>query len=326
MLSTSKTNEHAQDENPGLDLPRDHLLAGQRIIEDEHGARIAEVPARLWSDTTIAQLRAAQCDLVKVTESHFDELCALQGGLVLRPESVIWHMPISSYEKYLEALDARQRKRINNKLACSASQIIEIRELSEQDFKQWYEIYAAQEQRIQNWRFTLTPQRFAQQCRDHEVKAIMFYDSKNRSLLGGVILTIRPDRVTMSWAAYRNDARELELSTRAFVEALKFSAKHEITTLSSGMDRNLYGYYYGLGLMTFKASFGFVPKAAGNIHGFGFVSDKFFHNNDPHYGRDLLYFCMQSDGTLKARHLTDRTAAITTPKGIDVERVPFSML
>lgn len=185
-------------------------------------------------------------------------------GYFFKPEKINWRIDVNTFDTYLESLNAKRRSNLKSRLGKSEFALIESGPLTKADFAEWYKVYDSEVAGKERGRRVIEHTWASNKKSLAEYKKIFFRDPETKELLGGAILKISAasKKLTIAYAAYKPQGRELGLSYRTFKEAFEFASNNHLNTLSYGMDSNLYGHYLSVGLYEYKSSLGFTPHAA----------------------------------------------------------------
>jgi hypothetical protein len=239
-------------------------------------------------------------------------------GFFRVPSEIAWRMPVTTFDAYLAALNSKQRGRHRTRLQKSQDVTVSVAPITPDLFKEWYPIYDREVVGKAHGRRTLAADWITGTGKNGEFFLLQHRKPESGELLGGAVLRKMANckQLNISYAAYSSGSADKELSFRTFVEALSTAHREGFTTLSHGRDRNLYGYYYTLGLLEFKSALGFQPSASGDMQWRKIL-------NPAAMGGEFVYFTGDA-GPLTTTFFSNVPRSLKVPAGLEFRQLPVT--
>jgi hypothetical protein len=279
------------------------------------GAKIATFKAGEYRTKMEPRLRELGVDLIYIEDPGPRDLerRTQADGFYLAPNQVIWTRPLMSAQDYMASLNSEQRRRMKGKLKTSQERVrSELGPLTEADFAEWYALYDSEVVGRERGRRVIESTWAAEKGSElQRYQRLFFRDNESGELLGGVILKVeqKTGQLQAPYGAYKHEARDFNLSIRAFAESMDIGTARGLKRLSYGMDTNLYGHHLSIGLMEYKSSLGFTPAPSRHRR---FIKVL----NPDKLNRDYFTFVYGQTGQLEGHHFADTPRGLTTPEGV----------
>ncbi|MBP9838330.1 MAG: hypothetical protein KBC84_06415, partial [Proteobacteria bacterium] len=242
------------------------------IKVDNFGLKIADFSGYVYLPRYEPLLRELGVDMVVVEQAgSLQSRCLTpENGYYLRPDRVIWTMPVVSFEDYLNrakeegGFDSKDRNNLKRNLKKSETLKIKFDSLTEEKYQDFFARYQRMIEAMPRGKNNLTSDWFREKREKGKHMILSLTDPVSGKTVASSIVTLEKEglKVILAYAAIEPDSYSFDPSTRMVVETLKLAKQQGYTQLSYGMDFNLYGYYLPLGLMGFKSFMGFRPRAS----------------------------------------------------------------
>lgn len=217
----------------------------------------------------------------KIQNSDIDMICIqnpseeirehfIKQGFHYRPNKVTYKMRIPhNVSDYFKLIKRNRRKKIKKALKqCLKIGIdfVRMHPVSEEFFKEWYEIYEKNIISKPHGFIRVTSERYT---KNYDMLYGVFA-THNGAIIGGIFLKKKQftydgeirDKLSISFSASKKEFFKLRINDALNYQAIAAARSWGFDFLERGMDTNLYGHYLSSGLYLFKKSFGYkiAPK------------------------------------------------------------------
>ena len=193
-------------------------------------------------------------------------------GFFLASQRLLWVARAASVEEYVKALpNSDYRNRFRSKLKRSNELPADVAPLSQETYAPWREVFlrevAGKPGGVEVYGADFVEKEAAEGALD-EWQTALFRDPQSGRVVGGALLWKNMwygGAMTVAGAAYDSAFTKYELSIKTMATALELASKMGLPLVSYGADRNLYGFKFATGLMSYKASLAMAPYPHGQF-------------------------------------------------------------
>jgi len=215
-------------------------------------------------DLNILEVKEGEFDIPKDTDIVYifepkDIAKYKKQGYFHKPYKITYELSIpESKDEFLYSIKRNKRKRILKAIReCQEKgiKIIKQKELKKETFNEWYNIYESNIESKEKGRVFADREWFDRN--GHKMCGVIA--KKGDMIIGGVLLTKKTDRMSISFSSSIKEYLHLGLNDILNLEAIFLAKELDFDLMERGMDMNLYGHHLSPGLFVFKTALGFKP-------------------------------------------------------------------